>query len=64
MNTGPPLHSYTVQYKDEDWVVREYCCYASGPMAAQIDAIEMVEHLHNHPHSILRILREDTPHNF
>lgn len=49
---------YTVRYVDDKALERDFCLYASNAYDARITAMEMVQHIHDHPNSITHILRE------
>lgn len=54
------LHPYTVCYLDGEFNPYQYCCYAHDKEHARLSAMEMVQHIHDHPESIKWIVKENT----
>lgn len=52
------LHPYTVSYLDKYFDPYHYACYARDAEHARQSAMEMVQHVHDHPESIKWIARE------
>lgn len=54
------LHPYTVSYLDSEFNPYHYVCYAYDEEHARLSALEMVQHIHDHPESIKWIVKENT----
>lgn len=52
------LNAFTVRYLDETHRERDFCLYANDAYEARVTALEMVQHLHDHPNNITHILKE------
>jgi hypothetical protein len=52
------LYPYTVSYFDKNFDPYHYACYAHDVEHARLSAMEMVQHIHDHPESIKWIARE------
>lgn len=59
-NEPHQLHPYTVCYLDWEFNPYQYCCYAYDKEHARLSALEMVQHIHDHPESIKWIVKENT----
>lgn len=51
---------YSVLYRDNANCQRVFCCYAGSAYEARIEAMEMVQFIHDHPNCIDQILKEAT----
>jgi hypothetical protein len=54
------LHPYTVRYLDRNSDGYEFCCYAYNKMHAKLQAMEMVQAIHDNPDCIVWVLKEST----
>lgn len=54
------LKPYSILFKDPTtYQTREFCCYAFDAYHARMEAMELVQEVHDHPNSITCIRRED-----
>ena len=52
------LHPFCILYRDSANQIREFCTYAFDAYHARCEAIELVQHIHDHPTAITCIRRE------
>lgn len=52
------LHAYCVMYRDDANQTREFCCYAADAYHARMEAIELIQYVHDHPNAITLIRKE------
>lgn len=54
------LKPYCVLYRDNTNLKREFCCYADDAYHARLQATELIQHVQDHPNSIVHIRCEES----
>ena len=57
-------YPYTITYRDADYQLRDFCCYATDAMSARYEAAECIADVHDRPNCVLRIQKEKVDFNW